>query len=459
MKKDFRNRIPIMLLLFFLLLAGLPGNAQEIQGIPETQATQDTQESQESQKPQGKETLAILDFDGLGISQQDAQLLTNRLRTILVQSGAYNVIERGQMEDILNEQNFQLSGCTSQECAVQVGQLLGAKWMMTGSIGKIGQTFTVDLRIINVETSEIDRTASYDIRGEIDQMLTEGMVEVARRITGASVPAPPSHPQQQPQPKPVETPKTGTINLTSLPGGARVFINGIERGATPITGAELPAGQEVEVRFSLDGYETYTTKVPIAEGGNPPVEATLNPLRNMVTVETRPRRAMVSIDSETVGKTPLQSLPYRVGRHTIEIKKAGYRPQLEQFRVEADSPTLLNIRLESKPRGVAFLLSMFVPGAGQFYRGRPLGGLLFMAGTAAAGYFSYDAHMHFQDSKTQYQNLLDQYNQETDYQTAQKLREEIQSIFNDLQSQNDSQNHLLGILGGVYGLNLLTVIF
>ena len=401
---------------------------------------------------QEKQTLAILDFDGLGISQQEAQLLTNRLRTILVQMEVYNVIERGQMEQILQEQNFQLTGCTSQECAVEVGQLLGAQRMMIGSIGKIGQTFTVDLRIIDVETSAIDKSASYDIRGEIDQMLTEGMMEVARRITGESaVPTPP--------PPKAAVPEPGLLSLTSMPAGARVFINGIERGATPITKAEMPAGQDIEVRFMMEGYETVSRNVSIAEGENPPIAVTLNPLTSIVSVESRPRRARVFIDDEMVGRSPVAGLPYRVGRHTLEVKKPGFRPHLEQFRVEADAPSLLTVQLQSKSRGAAFFLSMFLPGAGHFYRGKPLGGFLFMAGTAAAGYLTYDASMQFEDARKEYDSLLEEYNQETDYQRALQLREEVQGVFDDMKSLEASQTQYLQILGGVYGLNLLTVVF
>lgn len=111
-------------------------------------------------------------------------MLTNRLRSNLVQTGTYRLIERDQMLTILNEQNFQLTGCTSDEYAVEVGQLLGAQFMLAGSIGKIGSLYAVDLRIIDVEKGSITKSVSYDIQGEIEQVLPEGMSEVARIIMG-----------------------------------------------------------------------------------------------------------------------------------------------------------------------------------------------------------------------------------------------------------------------------------
>ena len=71
-------------------------------------------------RAQGTRALAVLEFDAEGISGQESRVLTNRLRTHLVQFGTFRVLERGQMETILNELDFLETGCTSDECAVQV---------------------------------------------------------------------------------------------------------------------------------------------------------------------------------------------------------------------------------------------------------------------------------------------------------------------------------------------------
>ncbi len=127
-------------------------------------------------------TIAILDFQGIGVSAQEAQVLTNRLGTQMVQLGTYHVIERGQMEQILQEQDFQLTGCTTNECAVEIGQLIGAQQMLAGSFGKLGTVYTIDMKIIDVETGRILRSTSYDIEGSINRLLSEGLAEAVRRI-------------------------------------------------------------------------------------------------------------------------------------------------------------------------------------------------------------------------------------------------------------------------------------
>ncbi len=131
-------------------------------------------------------TIAILDFQGIGVSAQEAMVLTNRLGTHMVQLGRYQVIERGQMEQILNEQDFQMTGCTSNECAVEIGQLIGARQMLAGSFGKLGTVYTIDMRIIDVLTGRITKTTSYDIEGSINRLLSEGLAEAVRRIAGSN---------------------------------------------------------------------------------------------------------------------------------------------------------------------------------------------------------------------------------------------------------------------------------
>jgi len=134
-------------------------------------------------------TIAVLDFQANGISKSEATLLTDRFRVELVSTWQYTVIERGQMEEILKEQGFQQSGCTTTECAVEVGNLLGAEQIIGGTIGKIGNVLTVSVRMIDVASGEIIIIAAYDHFGEIGELLTEGMkVTVTRLVDSKNTP-------------------------------------------------------------------------------------------------------------------------------------------------------------------------------------------------------------------------------------------------------------------------------
>ena len=118
-------------------------------------------------------TVAVLDFEGLGISQVESAVVTSRLRTAIVEAGKVTLVERGAMEQILTEQDFQLSGCTSNECAVEVGRLLNVQFILAGTIGKIGSLYTIDTRIVDIETGSITGTLSRDYTGSIEGLIGE----------------------------------------------------------------------------------------------------------------------------------------------------------------------------------------------------------------------------------------------------------------------------------------------
>ena len=86
----------------------------------------------------GKPTVAILDFEGRGVSIQEVQTLSERMRTEIGNTNAVRLIARKAVNKIMEEQGLQQSGCTTDECASEVGQLLGVQYMISGAIGLMG---------------------------------------------------------------------------------------------------------------------------------------------------------------------------------------------------------------------------------------------------------------------------------------------------------------------------------
>ncbi len=123
-------------------------------------------------------TVAVVDFEGFGIPQTEAIALSNRLRNDFFRLESFKVIDRGMMEEIMREQDFQQTGCASNECLVRVGKLLGVQQMVGGSISRVGAMFTVSARLVGVETVEVLSVSDFDLRGEIEDLLTIGMGEV-----------------------------------------------------------------------------------------------------------------------------------------------------------------------------------------------------------------------------------------------------------------------------------------
>ena len=173
-------------------------------------------------------TAAVADFATRGLSTDEALALTDRFQAELARCGSYRLVERTRIGDVLKEQGFQQTGCTSTECAVQTGKLLGVGRMLAGAVSQVGRTWTVQVREVDVQTGEILRVATIDHAGAVDELLTSGMYELARKISpncparevppAAMVP-PPAAP---PPPEPVAASPLDSIHLfaedTSLSG-------------------------------------------------------------------------------------------------------------------------------------------------------------------------------------------------------------------------------------------------
>jgi hypothetical protein len=133
----------------------------------------------------GKELIAVLDLDAVGSSKTEASAMTDRLREELLKTGKFTLVDRQQMEAVLGEQAFQQAGCTSAECAVKVGKVLGARKLVTGRVTKIDeQHWLLSANIIDVETAETLRSESLPHEGAYFSMLVSGIHTLALRLTG-----------------------------------------------------------------------------------------------------------------------------------------------------------------------------------------------------------------------------------------------------------------------------------
>ena len=130
-----------------------------------------------------REYIAVIDFEGIGISNDEARVLTQRLTSELINIGVFQVLERSEMKRLLDEQKFQYSGCVDLNCAVELGKMLGAKYMVVGTISKVGRTFTVDSRLIYVESSEAYGSGQYTTQSSIDDVVQYGMTSIAYQLS------------------------------------------------------------------------------------------------------------------------------------------------------------------------------------------------------------------------------------------------------------------------------------
>jgi hypothetical protein len=125
---------------------------------------------------------------------------------------------------------------------------------------------------------------------------------------------------------------TGTLSVSSSPGGAAVYVDNSYRGVTSTTVGNLVPGSH-SVRLVLAGYQDWTGTVSISAGAttylNPTLVVDQQPQYATVSITSNPAGANVYADGVYKGQTrsgsPLVSTQVIPGTHTLLISKAGYQ--------------------------------------------------------------------------------------------------------------------------------------
>ena len=87
---------------------------------------------------QNQPRTAIVPLNAVGVSENEAQVITGLFETALVQTESFNVIEQNQMTEIMEAQAYSMGGCTDESCAIEVGKLLSAEQIILGDLSSIG---------------------------------------------------------------------------------------------------------------------------------------------------------------------------------------------------------------------------------------------------------------------------------------------------------------------------------
>ncbi|MDR1978154.1 MAG: hypothetical protein LBQ42_05420 [Synergistaceae bacterium] len=124
--------------------------------------------------------LGVLEFESkaAGVSNQQAQIITDIFTRTLTSSKSIAVYERLQLQKIGEEQHLNMSGLVDPSTAVEIGRLAGLQYILLGAVTELSEKAsggaiplfgiggaigigtheakaTIDMRVIDVTTSEI----------------------------------------------------------------------------------------------------------------------------------------------------------------------------------------------------------------------------------------------------------------------------------------------------------------
>lgn len=161
--------------------------------------------------------------------------------------------------------------------------------------------------------------------------------------------------------------KTAKLLLSSTVEGARAVIDREPMGEVAGAGKEitLAAGVVHHLTITAPNHKPYVTDLTLQAGEERSLMADPQKLQGKVTLQSTPSGALVLINGEALGKTPLTLNNLAAGDLTFSLKYAGYAEYKGIATVKENQPTnvqavmkeLPGLRVTSNPAGASVYLN------------------------------------------------------------------------------------------------------
>ncbi|MCA9565685.1 MAG: PEGA domain-containing protein, partial [Myxococcales bacterium] len=197
-------------------------------------------------------------------------------------------------------------------------------------------------------------------------------------------------------------PNQGTILVTADVENAEVFLDGVSQGMAPLVLEGVPIGER-EVELRAPDRRPYRVPVVVEPGEQATVAARITMGYGQLQIIGNIDGAVVQLNGEVVGETPLLLQEVRVGPHILEIEAEGYEPLNETIEVVGGMRRVLGIRLEpggvdESQLGQRLIVTSNVDGAQVFVDGEVAGAAPIALGNLAVG--TYDVEVRAADYET-----------------------------------------------------------
>lgn len=136
-----------------------------------------------SQQKDDRELIAVLELEGVEAKKAEVTALTERLREMLLKTGRYKMVDRSQLNRILDEQALQQVSCSGKDCVVEVGRILGVRKIVTGKAVKLSENmWLISIMMVDVETAETLALESIRHRGDVFTLIEGGIPGIALKL-------------------------------------------------------------------------------------------------------------------------------------------------------------------------------------------------------------------------------------------------------------------------------------
>ena len=128
--------------------------------------------------------LAVLDLDTSEPFKVIALILSEALREEIFRMGAFSLVNRENMEQVLSEMGLQQTGLVEERQAVRAGKGLAAAQIVLGQFGTLGSMSVLQVKRIDVETQGTLAIGSLRCAKGREEELLAGLSHLARKLAG-----------------------------------------------------------------------------------------------------------------------------------------------------------------------------------------------------------------------------------------------------------------------------------
>lgn len=137
-----------------------------------------------------QKTIAVADFTN-DTGEKSMDYLKSGLSNSLVTSlginanDSFSIVERSQFESLLKEMGLASTGVVDVTTATRIGNALGATEVVVGGIVKLGNTFRLNIRVIDVKTSKLQSafTEYTNSEGDILKLIDKIAYQIVQSLS------------------------------------------------------------------------------------------------------------------------------------------------------------------------------------------------------------------------------------------------------------------------------------
>ena len=140
-------------------------------------------------------------------------------------------------------------------------------------------------------------------------------------------------------------PAWGQMEISSVPEGAEVLVDGNSIGTTPLTTEVLETGTDLSLLKR--GYKTWEKQVSVKAGTTeiyPPIELVV--ADGTLELHSSPSGAAVSVGGEFRGTTPVRVDLSPLREHRVELFREGYSKAVRTVQAEPEGHSRLDVDLQ-----------------------------------------------------------------------------------------------------------------